>query len=204
MTTRLEGDVFVEGNLTVGGNPPQIPRSSMQAEAASPMGLPVHLWKVWDALEDNLPSPAANDDLTIYTGTAGTDFPDLRSEDLKTAGATDKKAAILVSLPPEYRAGEDVSIRAKAKMSTAQADTSATLDFSVYEYSDPTTDLVATAAQDMNSTTAAELTYTITSTGLAPGDRLLIVMTAAVNDNASGSTVQAVIEWVDLLVDIRG
>lgn len=164
-------------------------------------------WRVHDALQTLLPTTSAADDLGITIGTFGTNAPYIGTSDLKAAGATTRYARIIRRLPYNYEAAESVTLRAYAGMITTVADTSATVDFEVYEIgasATPSSDLCATAAQSINSLTAADKDFTITATALNPGDLLDIRVTVAVNDAASGTAVIAALFKLSLLCDLRG
>ncbi len=208
--TSLPGDLIVPGDIRVTGRiSPAIAKSSILALAVlQAFPIPLTDFRVWDAMQTLLPGTPSADDLGLVGGTFGAATPSLRSEDLKTAGATNKRARVLVQLPWEYEAGQSVSIRFKAGMITTVADTTATLDCEVFKLqSDPDdaigSDLVSTAAQSMNSTSFADITFVITPTGLSPGDILDVRITAAVNDGASATAVIAGITSAKLLADVR-
>ncbi len=206
----LPGDLIVSGDIRVNGRiSPAIAKSNILALAElQAFPIPLTDFRVWDAMQTLLPGTPSADDLGLVGGTFGTATPSLRSEDLKTAGATNKRARVLVQLPWEYEAGQSVSIRFKAGMITTTADTTATLDCEVFKLqSDPDdaigSDLVSTAAQTINSLTFADITFVITPTGLSPGDILDVRVTAAVNDGASATAVIAGITSAKLLADVR-
>lgn len=153
-------------------------------------------------------APTSTDDLRLVGGTFATGVPSIQTGDLKNAGATTRYARVQVQLPPEYVAGETVSIKVNAGMVTTVASASATIDFEVYK-SDrgiliSGSDLCATAAQSINSTTFADLTFNITATSLSPGDILDIKMAIAVNDSATVTSVIGCAGSVELLLDIKG
>lgn len=168
--------------------------------------LPLLDSRVWDAPMSLLPTTSANDDLGVTIGTWGTSAPTIRTSDLKAAGATTRYSRHQFVLPPEYVAGESVVLRINAGMNTTVADTSATVDAVVYENTGSTisADLCATAAQSINSLTAANEDFTITATSLSPGDVLDIRIAVAVNDAATGTAVIAVINSIELILSVRG
>jgi hypothetical protein len=163
---------------------------------------------VWDALATNLPGTSATDDLALTGGTFGTGTPSIQTSDLKNAGATTRYARCTVELPPEYVAGETVTIRLHAGMITTAASASATADLEVYlsnrEFLVDGSDLCATAAQSINNTTLADKDYTITATSLAPGDILDIRLAIAVSDTATATAVIGCVGSCELLLDIKG
>src|SRR5574338_320399 len=64
--------------------------------------VPLTAFRVWDALQTNLPGTSATDDLGLITGTFGTDAVYIGTSDLKAAGATSRYARVLIPLPPNY------------------------------------------------------------------------------------------------------
>lgn len=207
-TTVFPDNIRVAGNITRGGSLlPSVSRSELTQEQLAIYTISFTDLRVWDAMATLLPGTPATDDLGLNTGTLGTNFPTVRTEDLKAAGATNKYASFLFQMPPEYDATADVQIKVSAGMITTVADTTATIDFVCYK-SDRDgavgADLVSTAAQSINSLTFADLTFTITSSGLAAGDILQIRMHLAINDSASGTAVIGCVGDLAMLLDIRG
>jgi hypothetical protein len=96
------------------------------------------------------------------------------------------------TLPPEYKAGTDLTITVNVSRTVASGTTlSGTIDLSVYEQADigtGTTDLCATDAQN-HATVAADYTFTITGTSLTAGDKILIKMTATAIEGGNTGTV---------------
>ena len=206
----LPGDLIVAGSIRLNGSlTPAIAKANILALAElQPFPIPLTDFRVWDAMQTVLPGTPATDDLGLVGGTFGTATPSLRSEDLKTAGATNKRARVLVQLPWDYQAGQSVTLRFKAGMITTVADTTATLDCEAFKLQDDPddaigSDLVSTAATTMNSLTFANIDFVVTPTGLSPGDILDVRVTAAVSDAASATAVIAGISSAKLLVDVR-
>ena len=162
--------------------------------------------RVWDAPLSFLPTTSANDDLGFTAGTWGSSGNTIRTSDMKNLGSVTRYSRHLIALPPEYIAGESVVLRVNCGMVTTVASTAATIDAEVYETSGATisADLCATAAQSMNSLTAANRNFTITATNLAPGDILDIRLAVLVNDSATATAVIAVINSIDLVLSVRG
>jgi len=185
-----------------------IPRSKLAQDTLASFALVPRAWFVHDAPQTGLPNPSANDDLGIYGATFGTACPYLASADLKTAGATSLYARILFELPPSYDDGQTLVVRLHAGMITTVADNTATADVECYlsddEGAKSGSDLCATGAQSINSLTFADKDFTITATGLEPGDVLDIRVTVAVNDASSGTAVIAAIGKAAICCDIRG
>lgn len=195
------GDV-VECLLDYGGSATALTRDSIVQEDLVVYAIPLTQLRTWDALATNLPATAANDDMGLVTGTPGTDAPVIKGADAGGTTATNK-AGFLVSLPAEYQAAETVKLRVNVAMQVI-SDSTATLDASVYDLSAPTVDLCATAAQSINSATAANKDFTITATGLDVGSQLFVVLTSAVTDSGNAANyINAVINSVSLLLDIR-
>lgn len=208
--TSFPGDIVVAGNIRLNGNvSPGLTKANILS-LAELQAFPIKLtdFRVFDAMGTVLPGTPATDDLGLVGGTFGTATPSLRTEDLKTAGATNNRARVLVQLPWEYEAGQSVTLRFKAGMITTAADTTATLDCEAYKLQDDPddsigSDLVSTSATSINSTTFTDIDFTVTATSLSPGDILDVRITTAVNDGASGTAVIAGITSAKLLADVR-
>lgn len=208
--TVFPGDIIVAGDARINGSiAPRIAKSNILALAElQAFPIPLTDFRVWDALQTLLPGTPSSDDLGLVGGTFGTATPSIRTEDLKAAGATNKRARFLVQLPWEYVAGESVTLRAKVGMITTVAGTSATIDLEAYKLQDDPddaigSDLVSSAAQSMNSLTFANIDFVITPTSLSPGDILDVRITIAVNDGASATAVIAGLTSLKLLCDVR-
>lgn len=208
--TQLPGDLRVPGDITYSGNlHPAPPRSALAQENNAVYPIPIVDWRVWDAMHTNLPGTGATDDLALVGGTFGTGVPSIQTGDVKNLGATTRYARCLVQLPPEYVAGESVTIRVNAGMVTTIASTSATIDFEVFKSNrgvgvDGTDLSTTTAATTINSLTFANKDFIITATSLNPGDILDIRMAIAVSDTATGTAVIGCAGSVELLLDIKG
>jgi hypothetical protein len=153
-----------------------------------------------------LPAASANDDLGLVNGTFGSAGNSLQTMDAK-ASTTTCYGRVTFTLPPEYVAAETVQLRLSCKMITAVSDSSATVDVEAYELADDGTvgaDLCSTAAQSINSLTAANKTFTINAAGLVAGDKLDIRVTIAITDSAGGSAVIGCITKAVMLVDVKG
>jgi hypothetical protein len=208
--TSFPGDIIVSGDIRLNGTlSPAVAKANILAlSELQAFPIPLTSFRVHDALQTLLPGTPATDDLGLVGGTFGTATPSLRTEDLKTAGATNNRARVLVQLPWEYEAAQSVTLRFKAGMITTAADTTATLDCEAYKYqADPDdaigSDLVSTAATTMNSTTFANIDFVVTSSGLSPGDILDVRITTAISDGATGTAVIGGITAAWLLADVR-
>lgn len=207
-TTRFPDSVQITGNLQVDGSINSRPRSELIQDNFAVFGIPFSLLRIHDAFQTPI-STAASDDLGLSTGgTFGTNNPYISGGDLKTLGATTRRARFTFTLPPEYVAGESVRIVANAGMVTTAADTSCTLDFEVFKADKATlatgSDLVTTAATTINSTSFAAKNFDLTSAGLTAGDMLDIRISIACNDVATGTAVIPAIAHLALALDIKG
>lgn len=206
----VDGDLRVTEDLFVGGSitPLQSRGAILSQEPNIEYPIPWTDLRVWDAFQTNLPGTAATDDLSIATGTFGTGVPYVSAGDLKAAGATTRYARFVFQLPPEYEAGQTVTLRFSAGMLTTVADTSCTVDAECYldgrETVKSGSDLVTTAATSINSTTFANKDFTITPTALTPGDRLDIRIAITCTDAATVTAVTPAIGAIEMLLDIKG
>jgi hypothetical protein len=162
---------------------------------------------VWDSGQPLPATAAASDDLAMSVGTFGTNTPAISSGDCKNATTT-RYARTVLSLPPEYVAGETITLRLSAGMLTTVASSSCTVDVEVYltnrESLVSGSDLCATSATTINSLTFANKDFTITPTSLNPGDQLDVRITIACVDVATGTAVKPTIGSVELLCDVKG
>lgn len=201
------GSVPASGNSAFGGEDVLI--GNQLAIAAGTVDIPLTDAHTWDALATNIPAAAANDDLALVTGTTGTDAPSLQAGDIKTTDS-ERYAGFLVRLPMWYNPGSTVKIRLSAGMKTTIADTSCVLDLNVYtvDYANNdltvSGDLCETAAQSMNSTTFANLDFTIDDDAagyvLAPGSILQVKVIADYTDGSTGTAVIPTIRHMELII----
>lgn len=168
--------------------------------------VPVHSFRVWDAVQTNPPGTASADDLGLVTGTYGTNPVRLTGGDMKTLGATTRRIYFSVPIPANYDDGETIQIRVRAKMETTVADVSCTVDLEAYVGSSGAvgSDRVTTSAQSINSLTAANYDFMIDAATVDPGDLLECRLSIACNDAASATAVTPAIYKVSLLCDTRG
>lgn len=206
--TRVEGDMTVTGNVTVGGElKPPLARTYLAQENLAVYPVAFERFRVWDAYQTVLPGTSASDDLGLYGGTFGTGQQLIRTYDVKAAGAQTLRARVMIPLPVEYVAAETVTIRISAGMVTTVADTSCTVDIEAYRIGKTNSigsDLCSTSATTMNSLSFANKDFTISAGTLAAGDVLDVRVSIAVNDAATGTAVIAAIGGFDLLCDIKG
>jgi len=189
-------------------NHPQIAtpldREYLTQEDLQPYPIKISDLRVWDSPSTNaVVDTAANDDLAVVYNTFGTLPPTIESGDGKAATVT-RKVGFQFTVPPEYVAGQTITARINAGMKTTVADTSATVDLEVTRQAAPTADICATAAQSINSLTAANKDFTITPTTVIPGDVLDCVVTIATVDAATATAVIGKINSITMLLDIKG
>lgn len=154
----------------------------------------------------NLPGAGTSTHLGLYGGTHGTSQPIIATGDFKTTTIS-RKARAMVILPDRYVAASAVTLRFGAGMLTTVADTSCTLTVTAYRIGKDYTigsQLVTTGATSINSLTASNKTFSLTSTTLNPGDVLDVLITIAGIDAATGTVVNAAIFGADLLCSIQG
>lgn len=103
-----------------------------------------------------------------------------------TASASETATAV-IALPEDYAPGGALSVVLRARVSVAR-EVSATADLVAQPLADGVlaADICTTAAQALG-TAYADLTFTLTPTGLAPGDVLHLTVTLATNDTGGGS-----------------
>jgi len=197
-----EGSI-TNGNISTGAD---IARSKLAQDALKPYTIPIHAFRVWDAMHTLLPNVAVDDDMALITGTPGTDVPTLQGVDFGGV-STDEKCAFEFCLPAEYDAANTITLRLRAAMLTTISDGTATIDAQCYK-SDrdgvASADLVATLAQSMRTLTPANYDFTITPTGLAAGDRLIFVLAFGGSDTGNAGVMISEISQVEILLDVRG
>ena len=211
----ISGDLSISGDCRIGGSitPAKAKSAILQQESAQAFPIPLTDFRTFDAMGTPLPSAGTQaDDLWLVGGTHGTNTPTLQSDDHDSEGSPQKcYGRVLVQLPWEYVAGSAITLRFMAGMITNIADQAATtsLDCSVYKQEDDPddaigSDLCTTIAQiAVNSTTFANQDFTVTATGLSAGDILDVLITTAVDDDATGTAVIMGISWAHLLCDVR-
>lgn len=181
-------------------------RSALGQDDLAIYAVPVTSMRVHDAMHTVLPGTAANDDMAIITGTPGTDAPTLQGVDFGGT-STDEKCAFEFVLPPEYVAGETVVCRLTAAMITAVSDGTATVDVEAWETTKAGAvgaDICATAAQSINSLTAADKDFVLTPTSLVAGDKLIVRLSFAGSDTGNLAVMIPEISSVQMLLDIKG
>ena len=180
-------------------------RGDFKQEDLVVYGVPLTDCKVHDALITNLPGTAAADDMALVTGTPGTHAPTLQGVDFGGT-STDEACSFLFTLPSEYVDAQTVVVRCHAGMLTTVSDGTATLDCEVWSDDGDGTvsaDLCTTAATDINSTTLADIDFSITSTALNTGDLLQVQLTFGGSDTGNAGVMIPTITSVKLLLDVR-
>ena len=109
-------------------------------------------WYLFDStIHAPLGATALSADDLIYTlGSIGTTEPVITATDFGGTSAT-QKARVRLTLPPEYVAGETLTLRVNGKTGTTVADTSSTVDFNVYRRLPP---LSTSARRPLKASTA--------------------------------------------------
>ena len=198
------GDTLImeeSGRMYVLDSSGQIKQSGVST-AVEPHAIPVHEWRKTDGVTIN-PVTAATTNFGVVYGTDGTDFPHLETIDGKNT-TTAVVSRCVVKLPSNYVAGSAVTLRARCGMKTTVASNSAatTIDFNVYSNAGTantgSADLCETAAQSINSLTAANYDFVITPTGLVAGQDLHVKMTLTVTDSATATAVIGTVNHVEL------
>lgn len=179
-------------------------RSALGQDDLQPYPILIRDFRVWDSPGTNaVVATGANDDLAIVYNTFLTEGPSIETGDVKN-GNSARKIGFQFAVPPEYVAGQTLTLRIHAGMKTTVAGTSCTVDAQVARSADPTVDICATAAQSINSLTAADKDFTLTPTDVVPGDLLDVVLTITYVDAVNGTAVIGKIYSVTILADIKG
>ena len=192
-------------NYTIAGNA-DIATTKLAQRVLAESIIPLTQARTWDSVAVNLPAAAASDDLGLVSGTFGTNPARITAGDVKALGPTTRRLYLAIPIPANYEDGQTIQLQIRAKMETTVADASCTIDAEAYVGSDGSlsSDLVTTAAQSMNSLTAAAYNFTINATGVDPGDLLEVRLSIASNDAATATAVTPAIYSVALLCDTRG
>lgn len=190
-------------SATVNFRDNSIARQKLQTDDLAEHTIDLTALRVHDAVTSFLPSSASSDDLALVGGTFGTDTPRVRSGDAASTTLT-QRGRFQVAVPSDYKAGEDLQVRIRAAMDTV-SDTTATVDVECYKHDGDGaagSDICATSATTINSTSHADKDFVITPTGIVAGDTLDVRVTVAITDGATGSGVVAEISKISLLADI--
>ncbi len=163
--------------------------------------------RIHDAFQTLLPGTPSSNDLGLIGGTFGTNHPELKTGNMAAGGNVTWYARLQIPLPPNYEDGQTVNIVVKGGMEGSVADVVSLVDIEAYQQDGNggiSSDLCATSAQSINSTTAAEKSFTITPTNLVAGDVLDTRLSVIVNDAATAASVVAAVGSLTLKCDTRG
>lgn len=181
-------------------------RTDLETDTLQSYAIPLFSMRTHDAFHTTLPGTAANDDMAIITGTPGTDAPTLQGVDFGGT-SSDEKCGFQFVLPPEYVSGGQIQVVVRAAMLTTVADTSCTIDVQCWPQDDngaASTDICASAAQNMNTLTPANYTFDMTATNRLPGDVLNFRLAFAGTDSGNAGVMIPEISKVTVKLDIRG
>jgi len=181
-------------------------RSGLVQDDAKPYVLELDTWKVTGtgaALGATAGTPSGAFGLTV--GAFATNSPKIAGEAASGNTKTNKMRR-QYTLPPEYVAGETVTLRVRCKETVGAATVSTSIDAAVYKCDKEAgigSDLCATALQDV-TTSFGNKDFDITSAGLAAGDVLDIELTGVTTD--TGGTVGTILNITntEMLLDIKG
>jgi len=199
----IQGDLRVTGTArfitTTGVN-----RDDMDIVSLAPHTLPLEDWLIAD-MSARVGTPGTTN-LGLVAGTVGSASPTIQTSDGKATTITQVMRRS-VPIPPDYVAGQNLQLRIHVGMLTTVSDGTATIDVSAYKSNEEagiSADLVTTAAQSINSLTAADKDFVITAATLSAGDTLDVKVTIAITDSATGTAVKGIIGATKLLADVQG
>lgn len=182
----------------------EIARSKFALENLTKFPIDLTTARVWDAMHLGLSNtPLTDDDLAIIGTIAGVK---ITTNDVVGTSKT-RKCAFISKVPESFQIGEDFQIRLRAGTIGDVCQVAATIDVECFEgnkFGGVGSDICSTAAQSINSVTAADKDFVIDETLLVPGSQLLIIVTIAANDTGGSGAVQAAFGAIERLVDIRG
>jgi hypothetical protein len=173
-------------------------RSKLSQENLTVYTIPITDWR--GPLTGGLILPTGSSNTKMYIASAspsGGNSPFL-SAYISTGEPATPQARILLALPPEYVSGETIQFKFRAKRGAAG---DANLDLNVYKVDGEGgcgSDICITAAQAL-TTVYADYTFEITTTGLACGDVLDLMLIAELDNNES-----IAITKTQMLIDIKG
>lgn len=180
-------------------------RANLAQESAVVHPVPLTNLRKVAVLSSLLPAADDGTSLGLVNGTYLTSNPSLRTADEKAAGAVTRTARFLFPVPEHYVAGQAITVRLNAGMTTTVADTTATANIACVRQAAPTVDIGSTTgAQSINSLTAADKDFTITPTDVVVGDVLDIRVSVAVNDGATGTAVIGTVNRISILLATKG
>jgi len=185
-TTLLSGEILnVHCNSAMG-----LERSKL-AQETKKYNIPFEDLRIFDSSSNAvLPNTASGSNLGLIIATN-----DFYVQTSNAGGTTvTQKMRFRWSVPAEYDAGQSLQLVFYGGMNTAVANGTATVDFAVYK-TDPDTGLVGsdlsttTAATTINSLTFSARAFDITATGIVNGDQLIAIMTIAITDSGTPTTL---------------
>lgn len=181
-----------------------VTRTKMAQEDLVSYRIPLNQFRVFDAMQTNLPGTAANDDMALIGGAHGT-APPLLEGKIATGSATEtNKARVTFQLPAEYVAGQTVTLRVKCKTSGGQGEGTKSIDAEVFlnDEDGSVTDVATTTAAITIDDTYTDRDFVITPTALVVGSELDILLTSVIQDAGVDGKFQCV--SVELLLDVKG
>jgi len=195
-----DGDTLVDTDIVNLFDNGAIARAKLTEDAAAAYGIPINRIMASDGAYLAVTETAGDFFLNLGTNTIN-----LRGEE--ASGNTKTSVGyVQFVLPPEYVAAGDITFRLRCCIAGAGTNNGSTIDINAYKYADGAvgSDICATTAH----TFAAKTTYynkdfTITATGLAAGDCLIVKITAAVIENASAA-LAFYSDPPKFLLDIKG
>ena len=201
----------VRGNLSVDGAMPPVYRTTLAQESSSLFEVPLTILRVWDAFQTPI-GTAGSDDLGITAGAFGTGTPYVTAGSLGSVGATTRYARFVYQVPMNYVAGQDAQFNLLAGITggaPAAASVSCTLLQVTYKVGTggliTGSNLIASAATDMNFTTFVSVPMALTVTTLNPGDWLDSRIAIACNDGtASAANVVPAIQRIQFAASTQG
>lgn len=185
---------------------PTIDRDNLTQENAVKYAIPLTDARIHDNMASVLTNTANSDDAGLITGTPGTDATTIQGVDFGGT-STDEKFAVEFALPPEYTAGQPITVRVRAAMLVV-SDGTATVDVECWRKDTNGGvggDLCTTAAQSINSATPADKDFTITPTSRVPGDVLIIRVSFAGSDSGNAAPlITPEVQELSVLLGIKG
>lgn len=205
--TIFTNDVQFQGNLALTGTlTTPWTRSQLKQTDAQEYVVPLTDLRIWNAFATVLTGTANTDDLGLVGGTFASASPTVQTSDADNT-TIQQYARFVFALPPEYVAGETVTLRIHAGVNTSVASSSATVDAVVYRMDSTAgigSDLCATSAISINSTTNANKDFTITPATLGPGDQLDVRIVIDIVDSGAGTATIGEIGKISFLLDVQG
>ena len=206
--TTFPGDVVCVGDLRLTGNvTPLKNKSAVLANDSKEKVVPFSDFRIWDDNDALLPETPATDDLGLVGGTFATNSRSIQTVDFGGTNTTAYARADVV-IPQDYVAGQSFKLRFHAGMHTTVADTTMTLDLSVYRSDEErgiSADLAAAAvANNIKSVTYVDVDFIITATTLEPGDILDVrISMNGVDSGNAGADISGVIGAIKIVYDGR-